>query len=198
MHKALQALEVRGLRKSYPTRVVFNNYTQTFDAERICLVGGNGAGKSTLLASIAGAIAVDAGEFIWQQQPVVQRQQLAALASDSIAVPDFLTPRQLFTLNQKLWRLPWPENHIQKFAVHQYLDKTLKTLSAGNQKKTHLICAFMRNTPLLLLDEPNLALDQPSLTVLWQLIEQFTGHIILASNEPTVYEAKGFKLVELD
>jgi ATPase subunit of ABC transporter with duplicated ATPase domains len=70
-------------------------------------------------------------------------------------------------------------------------------LSSGNLKKLQLILAFMRQPDLLLLDEANIALDEPAQLLLWQLIARFEGWIIAASNEAALYQEKGFSLVSL-
>lgn len=191
-------LQINSLSKHYPGRRVFEQYSQLFTHPRSCLVGKNGTGKSTLLSIIAGLTPAQCGQIHWQGQRLSHPQQQVALASDSLAVPDFLTPRQLFTLNQQLWQLPWPAALIDDFALTPYLHNPLAALSAGNQKKCQLICALMRDVPLLLLDEPNLALDHTGTEALWQHIATFGGQIIAASNEPELFAEKGFTLVYLD
>ena len=55
----------------------------------------------------------------------------------------------------------------------------------------------MRQPALLLLDEANIALDSAAQQTLWQLIADFDGQIIAASNEAQLFASKGFALVAL-
>lgn len=194
-------LVIKGLSKTYsPSKEgrVLNNYCAEF-AQRDCLVGPNGIGKSTILLAISGLLSIDAGEILWQQQKTTaqQRKGLAALASDSIIIPEFLSPTQVFELNQATYNVAWPSALIKQFKFAQHLQKSVDALSSGSLKKLQLICAFMRNSQILLLDEPNIALDETSVEVLWSLIDQYKGCLIVASNEPQLFAKRGFTIKEM-
>lgn len=175
---------------------VLNQYSREFGAKRICIVGENGSGKSTVLLAISGLLTIDAGSIEWQgciiKQDSLKTQ--VAIASDSIVIPEFLSAKQVIEYNQYAWKVDWPEELISQFRFINHLHKTIDALSAGNLKKLQLICALMRNCDLLLLDEPNIALDEDSVKVLWEIIKTYSGMIIVASNEPVLFEAKGFEL----
>ncbi|MFT6267977.1 MAG: ABC-type multidrug transport system ATPase subunit [Alphaproteobacteria bacterium] len=178
---------------------VLQGYSANFTSPRSCVVGENGSGKSTLLLVIAGLLSPDAGIIKWQQKTTLckQRKQMFAIASDSIAIPEFLTAQQVIELNQSTWQLPMPDALIEQFNFGPHIFKTIDALSAGNLKKLQLISVFMRQPSLLLLDEPNIALDQQSVNALWNIIDCYNGKIIVASNEPTLFEAKGFNIEAL-
>ena len=175
---------------------ILDQYSGEFGAQRTCIVGENGSGKSTLLLAISGLLAVDAGTIEWQgniiNQDLLKKQ--VAIASDSIVIPEFLSAKQVLELNQYVWKVAWPEELISRFKFIDHLQKTIDALSAGNLKKLQLICALMRNCEILLLDEPNIALDEHSVKVLWEVIEAHSGMVIVASNEPILFTAKGFEL----
>lgn len=175
---------------------VLNQYSGVFTAKRSCIVGENGAGKSTLLLLVSGLLTIDAGSIEWQGYAINQDllKTQVAIASDSIVIPEFLSAKQVLELNQYAWKTDWPEELIGRFKFNNHLHKTIDALSAGNLKKLQLICALMRNCELLLLDEPNIALDEDSVKVLWEIIKTYSGMIIVASNEPILFEAQGFEL----
>ncbi len=89
-------LEMRGITKRFPGVLALSNVD--FDVrpgEVHALVGENGAGKSTLMKILAGVYTRDAGEVIFQGQPV-----------------DFTTPRQaqvagIATIYQELNQVPY-------------------------------------------------------------------------------------------
>lgn len=175
---------------------VLHQYSSQFSAQRLCILGENGSGKSTLLLAISGLLALEAGAIEWQGSPVSQlsRKQLFAIASDSIIIPEFLSAKQVIDLNIYTWKAEWPEDLISRLKFADQVNKSIDALSAGNLKKLRLICALMRKPDLLLLDEPNLALDTESVKVLWDILDAYPGMIIAASNEANLFEEKGFKL----
>ncbi|MGI5309540.1 ABC transporter ATP-binding protein [Rheinheimera sp. WS51] len=187
-------LSVRNLVKHYGQQPVIKELSLQFANNRSCIIGANGSGKTTFLFILAGLTKPDSGQVLWQGKKLTSPQSITAIASDAIRIPNFLTVRKLFLLTQSMWQLDFPDKLIAAFGLTPHLDKTLDQLSAGNLKKAHLINAFMRNPSLLLLDEPNIALDDNSCKALWQAIEDFSGDIIIASNEPAVFTDKGFKL----
>ena len=64
-------LELRAISKRWPS-VVANDAVslEVMPGEIHALLGENGAGKSTLMKILYGVIQADAGEIIWEGQPV--------------------------------------------------------------------------------------------------------------------------------
>ncbi|GHG59155.1 hypothetical protein GCM10010919_01460 [Alishewanella longhuensis] len=175
---------------------VFQNYSLSLTGTRNCIIGANGSGKSSLLAAVAGLIPYQ-GQISWQGAPLSLPRQQIALASDSIIFPEFLTATDLINLQQKMWCTATPAALIERFAFAPQLGKTVASLSTGNHKKLQLILAFMRQPDLLLLDEPNIALDTAACTALFALISQYAGHIVVATNEPERFAKQQFTLTSL-
>lgn len=178
-------------------RQILNNYQQQFVGQRHCLIAPNGAGKSSLLAAIAGLLPHQGGDIFWQQRRLTQADRAVALASDSIPLPDFLTGRALLQLQQQMWQLPAPDQLLTDFAFLPQLDCSIADLSAGNRKKLTLIAALMRQPELLLLDEPNIALDEQAQQALWHYVDQYPGMIIAASHDGDLFGQHQFSLVPL-
>lgn len=178
---------------------VLNNFCADFKQNRICILGPNGSGKSTLLLCLSGLLPVDTGTIYLagNRASLVKRKQMCALASDSIVIPEFLSANQVIELNQKTYATAWPEKLIDEFGIRPHLHKSIDTLSAGNLKKLQLITAFMRSCEFLLLDEPNIALDEKSVTALNKCMDEFLGTIVVASNEPRIFAQLGFALIDL-
>src|SRR5216683_1069364 len=64
-------LSLRGISKSFgAVRALTEVDFEVYPGEVVGLVGDNGAGKSTLIKVIAGIHTADAGEFIFEGQPV--------------------------------------------------------------------------------------------------------------------------------
>lgn len=175
---------------------MFKDYSLQLTARRSCLVAANGTGKSSLLCAIAGLLPYN-GTIRWQQHRLTLPRQSIALASDSIVLPEFLTATDLIALQQKMWRTATPTALIDSFRFTEQLDKTVAKLSTGNLKKLQLILAIMRQPTLLLLDEPNIALDSAACEALFSLLQSYPGNIVVASNEPDLFAQRDFQLVPL-
>ena len=64
-------LEVRGLQKSYGSRMVVRDVSLTLECgEVVGLLGPNGAGKTTSFYMIVGLVRVDAGQILLDGQPI--------------------------------------------------------------------------------------------------------------------------------
>lgn len=176
---------------------VLVDYQRVFQHRRTCLLAPNGAGKSSLLCAIAGLLPLQRGRIVWQDRAVKAAQADIAIASDSILLPEFLSASDCLQLQQSMWRLHWPEQLIADFHFQGQLAKPVASLSAGNLKKLQLILALMRNSSLLLLDEPTVALDKPALATLWHYIASYKGVIVAASHDTDALAAHGFVLEAL-
>lgn len=191
------AVKISNLNLHRGDKVVLQQYQKRFTQRRSCITGANGSGKSSLLCAIAGILPYQSGSIHWHDSLISQARADIAIASDAILLPEFASARDIILLTQNLWQINWPKQLIDDFAFANQLNTQCGSLSTGNLKKLQLILAFMRQPALLLLDEANIALDTAAQHMLWQLIAGFDGNIIAASNEASLYAAKGFTLVTL-
>ncbi|MEC4087661.1 ABC transporter ATP-binding protein [Pseudoalteromonas rubra] len=185
-------IEIKHLTKVYLHDPVFSDYSTVLAEQKLCLEAPNGLGKSTLFRIISGLDDAFHGEVLFDGQPQLAAQRVAALASESIPFPEFLTARQLLQLTVKSWACPWPELMIHQLAFEPFLDTRYGALSSGNQKKCQLINAMMRNTPYLVLDEPSAALDHASLDVLLGWLKHHPAQVIISCHEPQPFMEIGF------
>lgn len=138
------------------------------------VLGPNGAGKSTLLRLLAGLLAPTTGavllrgERVSAMSPAARARAVAWLPQDE-RVPDELTVRELVSLG----RAPHTDwlgvmTDVDERAVARALDacelvglvdRAVRTLSGGEQKRALLARAFAQGASVLLLDEPMAALD---------------------------------------
>ncbi len=64
-------LELRGIRKAYPSVVANDGVDlRVAPGEIHAVLGENGAGKSTLMKIIYGVVRPDAGEMLWNGEPI--------------------------------------------------------------------------------------------------------------------------------
>ena len=71
MNQLARLLELRGISKWFSgVRVLEGVDFEVRAGEVHALVGENGAGKSTLMNIVSGIVAADAGQMLWEGQPV--------------------------------------------------------------------------------------------------------------------------------
>lgn len=133
------------------------------------IMGANGAGKSTLLKSLAGILPLTRGE-IWlnscklsEMSPQQKSQQLAYLAQSTEIQWD-LSVYDVIALGLAQPLRPAEERTkihqiAQQFAVMDLLDKPFQQLSGGEKTRVQLARCCIKDSPLILADEPIATLD---------------------------------------
>ncbi len=171
--------------------------------EVVAVTGPNGCGKSTiaklaagLYRSQTGAVLID-GVDIRQIDPIDLRQSIAFMPQ---------TSRFFYgTISQNM-RLALPaatDDHIVEAAiearVHDEIlalregyetrlsEQTLNELPAGFKQKLALARAYVRDAPILILDEPGQTLDEDGDQALMQTIERLRGSttVVLVTHRPS-------------
>ena len=215
----LRAEEVTlsGVTVTYPgrRRPVLDEVSLTIrPGERILLTGPSGAGKSTLLALLLGFVRPDAGTIRaggaglapadddrWRTQIawVPQHPHLfAGRVADNIALgqPD-ASPEAI----RQAARLAGAAEFIEALpgGYDAVLGERALRLSAGQRQKIALARAFLRDAPLLLLDEPAAHLDPASTRQVAEALETVLADrtVVLVSHGPGL-AAVASRVIRLD
>ena len=133
------------------------------------IMGANGAGKSTLLKSIAGILPLKQGEIWFDAQPLSKMnateksQQIAYFAQNTqihwdLSVYDVIALSLAAPLPKEKERSKI-QMFSEKFAVTHLLDKPFKQLSGGEKARVQLARCCIKESPVLLVDEPIAPLD---------------------------------------
>jgi ATP-binding cassette subfamily F protein 3 len=153
---------------------------------RIGLLGRNGAGKSTLIKSLAGELAILAGERYCAQDLSVgyfSQHQLEQLHPASSPVDHILRAKP--TLGE-----PQARTFLGKFGFSgdQALSQVL-TMSGGEKARLVLALIVLEKPQLLLLDEPTNHLDLEMRQALVMALQDFGGAIILIAHDRFLLES---------
>ncbi|MED1863880.1 ABC transporter ATP-binding protein [Fictibacillus nanhaiensis] len=134
--------------------------------ETVGVVGPNGAGKSTLLKILAtlmkgsrGTVQIDGLDVKKEQKKI--RQKIGYVPQE-IAVYHELTTRENLRFFAKLAKESSEERWMQRceeWRLAEHLDKKVKHLSGGNQRKLNILIAMLHDPDLLILDEPTVGID---------------------------------------
>jgi len=183
--------------------------------ERIVLTGPSGAGKSTLLALLlrftapaAGIIEADGGDVAgmdlrqWRRQIAWVPQQpylFSGSAADNIALGQPATGRAAIC---QAARLAGAAEFIEALPAgyDTPLGERGLRLSAGQRQRIALARAFLRDAPLLLLDEPSAHLDPASTRLIGTAIDIRLADrtVIVVSHGQGWSAGDGCRVIRLD
>ena len=147
----------------------------------MALVGHNGAGKSTLIKTILSVMDKTTGKIMIhetydQDEDFLAFKQMIAYLPEEPLLMTELTVMQHFqlygisyglsehVLNERVNR------YIEGFELTDKLNEYPESLSKGMRQKVQTICAFLPDTPVLLIDEPFMGLDVYAIDYLKKLI----------------------------
>ncbi|MBN1778056.1 MAG: ABC-F family ATP-binding cassette domain-containing protein [Clostridiales bacterium] len=174
------ALEVKGLSKSYGGKAVFKDVSFNLRAgDRVALIGKNGVGKTTLFkilnrretpdaGTVRFGVNVDIGYYDQHQQHL--RESNTVLNEVWTAFPAMEQSRVRTALGQFLFT---GDDVFAKIA----------TLSGGERGRVALTKLMLRKDNFLLLDEPTNHLDMDSCEVLEDALSDFPGVIFAISHD---------------
>ncbi len=154
---------------------------------KVALVGPSGAGKSTIMALLLGFISKNEGKILINDQEIAQIEisQLRKLISwipqsptlfygsiiDNIRFGDQnASDQDVINLCQKLGI----DDFIQKLpnGYETIVGEKGYGLSGGQIQRIAIARAFLRDAPLILMDEPTASLDRQSEEILYQAINK--------------------------
>ncbi len=179
-------LEIKGIRKSFGTgdsRVdVLKGLNLEIEKGEFCvLLGPSGSGKSTLLNIIGGIDAADEGSIIIEGEQLegmtekklslYRRKHLGYIFQMYNLIPN-LTVRENIEVGAYLsdWSLDVDEL-MRTLEIYEHRNKLPNQISGGQQQRTAIGRAIVKNPDILLCDEPTGALDYRTSKEILKLIE---------------------------
>ncbi len=150
--------------------------------EILGLLGANGAGKTTTLRMLSTVLAPTGGQA-WvmghevSAAPQDVRQSLGFYSASTALYPK-ITPRETLTFFAKVNRYPQDkvrdrvEYLIDRFSLSEYADSRVEKLSGGMKQKVSIARTVAHDPPVLVFDEPTVALDVLNALELREIIAQ--------------------------
>lgn len=190
---AKHRIELSNITKAFPG--VLANDAVSFKVkpgEIHALLGENGAGKSTLVKMIYGIMQPDAGEIIWDGEPVTVANPKAARKMGVGMVFQHFSLFEAMTVLENI-ALGMDGSVSQssleakiRDVLHKYglkLDphRVVSTLSVGERQRIEIVRALLLEPRLLIMDEPTSVLTPQEVTQLFETLHKLakTGCSIL-------------------
>ncbi len=178
--------ELENVSKTFGDKTVIRDYSSTImRGDRIGIIGPNGAGKTTLLKLILGKLEPDSGTVrLGTNLSIAYFDQMREQLDDNAALTEVINPGS-----------EWVEIGNQRKHVMSYLGDFLfsparaqspvSSLSGGERARLLLARLFARPANILVMDEPTNDLDIETLELLEELLQEFSGTVLLVSHDRT-------------
>ena len=168
----------------YDSRVLIRDFSATIlRGDKLGLLGPNGAGKTTLIRLILGELKPQSG---WIKQgtklEVAYFDQFRNQLDDEATLIDTIAPGSDYVEigGQKKHVISYLEDFL--FPAERARAK-VSALSGGERNRLLLARLFARPANLLVLDEPTNDLDIDTLELLEQLLQDYSGTVIIVSHD---------------
>ena len=179
-----KTIELKNVSKAYEGKTFIDDFNYiVLKNQRLGIIGPNGCGKSTLMKIITGVIQPDAGEVE---------------IGDTIQIGYFAQEAEEMNTNQRAIDyikdvaeyVPTKDGRItasqllERFLFDGNLQYTPINLLSGGEKRRLYLCKVLIGSPnVLVLDEPTNDLDIPTLTILEDYLDSFSGIVITVSHD---------------
>jgi ABC-type Mn2+/Zn2+ transport system ATPase subunit len=179
------AVQLRAVTAGYGGSVVLRDLSCVIEAgELVGIVGPSGSGKTTLLRLVTGGATLLAGTVEVHGEPVNHRRLprrvgfVAQLGAGDTAVPLTVEQVVLLGLTAESRRVPWfsaaekarARRLLERLGLDGQAHQRVDELSGGQQQRMFLARAMIRDTDLLLLDEPTSGIDLAARREVLQLL----------------------------
>jgi ABC-type Mn2+/Zn2+ transport system ATPase subunit len=168
-------LETRELAAGYGGPPVLRGVTfSAHPGQRIAVLGPNGGGKTTLFRTLLAELRPLAGTLVRPGRLGVVPQTERSRLDFPVSALDVALMGTISTL--PWWRRPGRREREQALAALRAVgladraDRTFGDLSGGQRQRVLVARALVQDAPVLLLDEPYVGLDTPSVELLDELL----------------------------
>ena len=156
-------LQLKGVTHTYRTEEPDSNFImgpinlKFFPQEIVFIVGGNGSGKSTLAKLITGLYIPEAGDIIFDGEPITEQNREWYRQHFSVVFSDFYLFEDLLGLKDSNL-----DSQAQRYLELLQLEHKVKVkqgklsttaLSQGQRKRLALLTAYLEDRPIYLFDE---------------------------------------------
>lgn len=179
-----KTIELHHVSKSFGEKKVVDDFTYIIlRNQRLGIIGPNGCGKSTLMKMIAGILKPDAGEIEWGHTI-----KIGYFAQE---VPDMdRNLRVIDYIREVAEYIPTKDGKIsasmmlERFLFDSAMQYTpVEKLSGGEKRRLYLLKVLMEAPNVLILDEPSNDIDIPTLTILEDYLDSFSGIVVAVSHD---------------
>jgi ABC-2 type transport system ATP-binding protein len=173
-------IEFDQVSRSYGSKVAVDKLNLQVQAGEIfALLGHNGAGKTTTIKMLVSLLRPESGKVrVGGFDLVTQPREATALIGyvpDEPYLYDKLTGREFLHFVAELYGASSDRaqeqvlREIERFELHEFIDYLTESYSHGMKQRTVLASAMLHSPAVLVVDEPMIGLDPPSIRLVKDL-----------------------------
>ncbi|SFO51652.1 ATP-binding cassette, subfamily F, uup [Cohaesibacter marisflavi] len=178
-------IKARNISKSFDGRTIVKDFSmEILRGDRIGIVGPNGAGKSTLINLLTDGLVPDSGsvKLGTNLQMVTLDQKRESLN------PDWTLKEALTTHDGDMVQVGDSSRHVVGYMKDflfrpEQARSPISVLSGGERGRLMLARALAKPSNFLVLDEPTNDLDLETLDLLQEVIDDYSGTVLLVSHD---------------
>lgn len=180
-------LQLNGIQKHFGGVVALRNGNLNVDAGEVhLLMGENGAGKSTLMKIVAGMLARDGGDFLWQGRLVhfdspadAAAHGIAMVHQESLLAPHLSVAENIFLGREPRRPLGWVnrremmQDAARIIAQHRFplqAEWRVEKLSPPGKQMVEICRAIHLGSSLLIFDEPTSSLSEAETQEVFRIV----------------------------
>lgn len=202
-------IQVENISKRYRMEWIFKKFSYHFEQGKgYAILGRNGSGKSTLMQILSGYLSPSKGKVHFSNEGQPLDKELVykniSFAGPYIDLIEEFTFPELLKFHSQFKEMLLSPKEIKEllaFPKAAY-SKPIKFFSSGMLQRVKLLLAICSTTPILLLDEPTITLDQEGIEWYQNLVDQYAKTadrlLIIASNAEQDYQSCDEKILITD
>lgn len=196
-------IELRNINKGFDDRIVLENLNYNFyEGNSYALIGASGAGKTTLLNIIGKLEEADSGDIIVNdinlnniKERDYFKNYLSYLFQNFGLIENKSIQENLMLafVGEKIGKLEKQQKMneaLKRVHLDVNLNRKIYTLSGGEAQRVALAKTILKDSPIILADEPTASVDQKNSEEIIELILRLKKEnkiIIIATHSPDIY-----------
>ena len=196
-------IELKNINKNFFFNNLFTNFNYQFNiGQSYALIGQSGCGKTTLLNIIGKLEAIDGGEVIVNNtslNKIKEKEYFRSYVSylfqnygliENKSIKDNLELSFVgknITSKEKIKKML---EALEQVNLNLDINRKIFSLSGGESQRVAIAKTILKDTPIILADEPTASLDEKNRDEIMNLILKLQRNrlIIIATHDSSVYE----------
>lgn len=181
-------LELKHISKKFQERVILDDISFTFpDIGFIGIKGESGCGKSTLLYIIGMLDEYFQGEVLYNQEPIEDRElfirQHISYMMQNKDIIEALNVKENIVLSSLVSEKRYHYSHLHKIVnqldIQDYMNRYPRQLSGGQLKRVSIAKALLKQSDIILCDEPTGALHLTQAHEVMKKLKQVSSNALV-------------------
>jgi putative ABC transport system ATP-binding protein len=208
-------IRLEKVEKTFENKVILNNINYTFLPNKLIgITGKSGSGKTTLLNCIGLLESITKGQIFYNNNNVTKlsaknrqkyyKKHIGFLFQNSGLVDSWTVNQNLdiglaFIKASRKEKLQIKNDALKVVNLENMLNNKIYTLSGGEQQRVALARLLIKQTQVILCDEPSAALDEYNTEIVLNVLksEAQKGKIVIVSSHDSFITKRCSELLEL-